>query len=383
MKTRFMAAHFFLWTISASFLSYITSLGLERGMQPADISVMIAAFLLSSFAGQLLWGYVCDKIGSDRKIFLLCGVCAAVLFVITYFAPDNTSFGIGYVLLGMFYFPMGSILDSWLLKVFSFDRKTYSIAKACDSISNGLWMPVMGVGIARLGHGVMPVAAVGMTGITLALAWGLKDSRDCFSSDTSDKVTVSQAFAIVKHLQMAILLGITLLCGLAFVPLNNLKLLLIESLGGDVAFQGIDAFGACLVQFLFFLLAGKMKMKEAGNGLIAALLLFFAAAFVFLAAPGYVWILPGSMLFSAGYALLVTVTRSYVGKLVEGKLQTTANSLFDAAYRSLAGVIGMLYSGSLTQAMGAKAMACLAGVYMMAALLLMLLFYRKMCLKEI
>lgn len=401
LNKKFMAAHFFFWTISASFSAYITAFALERGMKPGQAGVMIAFFLLASFVGQILWGYVCDRIRSDKKVFMLCGITVAVLYVTVYAASGHTLFRILYVLTGLFFFPMGSILDSWLLKKTDFDKKLYGRAKAYDSISYALWMPVVGFLIRKTGFIALPVCAVVMVGITLLAAAGIPDSSAAgrggekagTAGDGEDKedmsgiltenrgsiqVNVRMALGQLGDLRMRILILVSFLLGLAFAPLNNLKILLIQRLGGTVSFQGIDAFVSCTVQFLCFLLVGRLSFIDVRKRMIFSSAVYFLSVSVFVLAPRYWWIMAGSTLCSVAYTFLILGTREYIEKLVDISLQTTMNSLLDSVYRSFAGVVGLMYSGYVMEKAGAGVVIGLSGGYVLAALGILAVCYEKM-----
>ena len=425
MNRKFMAAHFFFWTISASFSAYITAFALERGMGPGQAGVMVAFFLLASFTGQILWGYVCDRIRSDKRVFLFCGITVAVLYVMVYAVPDNVLFRILYVLTGLFFFPMGSILDSWLLKNTGFDKKLYGRAKAYDSISYALWMPVVGFLIREKGFVALPVCAVLMAGITLLIAAGIPDSRAARRTDGStqdrpggtadqmkygqtryrsegttdgrteeqtghrpERTTGDRTGAGVINIRMAvralgdarlrILILVSFLLGLAFAPLNNQKILLIQRLGGTVSFQGIDAFVSCTVQFVCFMLVSRLGFIDVRRRLFFSAAVYFLSTSVFALAPHYIWIMAGSTLCSVAYTFLILATREYIEKLVDMSLQTTMNSLFDSVYRSFAGVVGLLYSGYVMERAGAELVTGLSGGYVILALGILAVCYGGM-----
>jgi MFS family permease len=347
-------------------------------MQPGKISVMIALFMMTSFLGQIFWGYICDRIKSDKKIFLLCGVISLALYFLIYSVPDNNVFMILYAVYGLFFFPMGSILDAWLLKLFHFDKKIYSMAKAYDSISFGIWIPVVGFLIPKIGFVALPVCSSILVIITLAIASRIKDSTEVYREGQT--VHVRDAMLILKNPQMAILIILSLLQGLAFAPINSLKIMLIENLGGTVSYQGIDGFLACTVQFLFFLIVGKFGFIEIRKRMLLHTVIYFASVCVFSIVTNYMWIAAGSMLSSIGYTFLILATREYIEKQVDISLQTTINSLLDSVYRSLAGVIGLMYSGFVIEAAGVNTMTRISCVYIVLSLILLILFYSKMAL---
>ena len=377
LNRKFMAAHFFFWTISASFSAYITAFAIERGMRPGQAGVMIALFLLASFAGQILWGYICDRIRSDKKVFLFCGIVVAVLYVMVYAAPDNVVFGILYVMTGLFFFPMGSILDSWLLKNTGFDKKLYGRAKAYDSISYALWMPVVGFLVREKGFVALPVCAVLMVCVTLFTAAGIPDSRTGGSTE-ADRINIRMALAQLSDMRLRVLILVSFLLGLALAPLNNLKILLIQRLGGTVSFQGVDAFVSCTVQFVCFLLVSRLGFIEVRKRMVFSSAVYLLSVAVFALAPHYAWIMVGSTLCSVAYTFLILATREYIEKLADMSLQTTMNSLFDSVYRSFAGVVALMYSGYVMERAGVQLVTGLSGGYVVLALGIFIVCYGRM-----
>ena len=105
---------------------------------------------------------------------------------------------------------------------------------------------------------------------------------------------------------------------------------------------------------------------------------YLASTTVFILAPHYTLIMAGSTLCSVAYTFLILATREYIEKLVDISLQTTVNSLFDSAYRSFAGVVGLLYSGYVMDRAGIQLVTMLSGGYVMLTLVILVVCYRKM-----
>ena len=68
LKYGLMDGLFYAWC--ASFTGFITSYFLKCGLSASALSTMLTVYMITCFAGALFRGDICDKLKTNRKVFL-------------------------------------------------------------------------------------------------------------------------------------------------------------------------------------------------------------------------------------------------------------------------------------------------------------------------
>jgi len=168
------------------------------------------------------------------------------------------------------------------------------------------------------------------------------------------------------------LIVILFLVGLAIAPINNLKIIVLESVGGTVAHVGLDSFASALTQVPFIMLAGwlarislrKRYMVMTACPLLMILLCLFAVS------PAMV--IAGSVVYNAAYGVLLPTMREVTEKNVQENLRNLGHSLSDAVFTSFSGVVSLVYAGAIVDGLGVKAMMLISAAIAAAALIVSL-----------
>ncbi len=82
---RFAILEAIYWSIFATFGSYITSFGLYRGYPQSLVSIMVAIYMICAFAGQFFWGSMCDRLRTNKKVFILGIILGSLIQLAMYF----------------------------------------------------------------------------------------------------------------------------------------------------------------------------------------------------------------------------------------------------------------------------------------------------------
>ncbi len=342
------------WSIFATFGSFITTFGLSRGYSQSSVSIMVAIFMIGSFTGQFVLGSVCDKLRTNKKVFLVGISTACLLQLGMYFISNQIVFSVLYGLYGFMLGPMGSILDTWMLKCLDYDGVLYGRSRSAGSAGYAIVILIMGILIGKFGFFLMPICSTGLIAITFTLSVFTQDSPVVQESRTS--VSIKNIMSIMRIPMYLLIIIMTFFIGLAISPINSLKIMVLKSVGGGVSVQGIDSFFGCVSQFMIFFFSGGLVIIPAKKRLLGcSLLIFLAIGINFLATAPWMVII-GSVILFGSYSVLIPTAREIVRKNVAYEYQTTANGLVDAFYGSLAGTISLLYAGVLADTFSVKFM---------------------------
>lgn len=350
---KFNALQVSYWWSFASMPAFITAFLLSKGMSNTELSLLLAVYMLFAFLGQFFWGAVCDKLRTNKKIFILSNILVLTLNLLIYvFAGNTVLIAVFYPLLGFVMVPIPSNLDAWLLKCFAHRPQVYGPARGWSSIGYAVFMLGYGMLISNLGYWIMPIFVTVLTVSTVIIALTQPDSPPPEGPKAAFKIKdIGKLIHIKPYMYLIVILLFT---GLAVAPINNMKIVVLESVGGNVSHQGFDSFFMCLCQFPFFFLAGKLRflsqkmrlLLAAGGTMIMIVMNLFAfSPYMVIAA---------SCFNAISYSILLPTMREITEANVDPTLRTTAHGVTDAVYQSLAGMIALLYGGAVMDNFGMK-----------------------------
>lgn len=354
LAVRFGIIQAVYWSIFATFASYITAFGLSRGYTQSTVSIMVSIYMVGAFVGQFIWGGVCDKLRTNKKVFLLGISVAGILQLLMYFTLNPVLFSIFYGLFGIMLGPMASILDTWMLKCIDYDGALYGKARSAGSAGYAVVILIMGTLIGSFGYYLMPICSTAFILITLAVSVITQDSP--VEKGAKSTISMKDIMSIMKIPMYLLLIIMVFFMGLANAPVNNLKIMVLKSVGGGVAIQGVDSFFGCISQFIIFFFSGAFLIIPARKRMLGCSIIIFLAILIDFLATAPWMVIAGSVLTFGAFGIMMPAAREIVRRNVAYEYQTTANGLVDAFYGSLAGTVALLYAGALADAVSVKFM---------------------------
>ncbi|MBP7348320.1 MAG: MFS transporter [Butyrivibrio sp.] len=352
LKIRFAIIEASYYAMFASFASFIGTFALHRGYSQSFISSSISCYLLFAFLGQFFWGSICDKIRSNKKIFLLLLTIAGVIQTALFFSPNKAVYILLYCMLGFLLGPGGTVLDTWLLRCMNNDVPVYGKVRSMGTAGYAVAILNMGFLAEHYGYWIMPTVSGGILIFTLIMSFTMPEAP--FGQKRSEKVTFRDILSIFKDREFLILAVVMIIAGAAGSPLNNLKIVVLESVGGDISTQGIDSFMGCVTQFLIFFFAGIFAGIAPKKRLVLSSALITFGITVSYLATSPVMVILGTMTIFGTYGILTSASREIVKNNISYDYQTTANGIADSSYSFISGMLMMPFAGSISDAIGIR-----------------------------
>lgn len=361
---RFSLLEISYWGFHASFIGFLMSYLLSKGITNTMVSIFMASYLLAAFVGSFVWGMVCDRLHTNRKVSIMCFLAAGAVMFLIYFSYDNIPMlAVLYPMIGFVSLPHATNIDSWLLLVCENNLTVYGRIRCLPSLFFGVTSFVLGRLISDFGYSLMLVFGTVFLLMGIAAALSLPEGRDAVQDKGNDTAgfrlsSLDQVFASGSYRYMIVVLFFV---GIAIAPVNNLKMPLLENVGGTVSDLGIDGFICAVVQVPFIALADRIERYSlrfryvllAGLPFLTLLLAFYAVS------P--VMIFAGSFLYNMGVGILIPTMRSVTERNVSPAYRNLGHNIADAIYSSLTGIISLLYSGLVMDLYGVRSllMICL------------------------
>ncbi len=373
MKTRAVFTRFCImqaayWSFYAALPAYITAYMLSCGMSATTLGYLLAVNLFCALGGSLFWGRWIDVHHASRRFFLFGNFFACTLGIALFcFAHQPVILFIAYPLFGFMSGPIATTLDAWVIAAFPTRADAVSRSRSFATIGFAFVMLLMGQLIVKIGYQAMPFAALFFMAVNLITA--LFQPEAPFTEDDGISPRPDPRNLLSSRLYV-LLAASVFFTGMCIAPINNLKVLIFENVGGNVAYLGWDNFLGCLVQIPFLMFAGKLRFIKAEKRLLAgSFAAMFYALFV-LAAQSPGMIIAGTMMNNISFGLLFPTMREMTERFVPPTLRNTAQSMIDVAYGSFSGMIASAWGGRMLEISGTASMCTICMCMELIAIIL-------------
>jgi len=354
----FSALEITYWGFHASFLAYASAYLIGRGVSKTAMSMLLAGFLLCAFAGSIIFGRLCDRYQTNKRVFIPCMLAAYALMLTIYtFGNCLPVLAVCYPLMGFFFQPQGANADAWVLSAYDHDQKMYGKIRSMPSLFYAVISAIIGALIARFGYPVMPVGATLFMVLAVLSAALLPDAREAAAAQTKMSAQeIGRLFGSMPYRRLIILL---FLIGLAIAPINNLKIVVLENVGGNVSHIGVDSFVSALTQVPFIAMAGLLVLIPLRARFMAMALLPLTMILLVRFASSPAMIFAGSFFNNVGYGVLLVTMREVTERFVDTDLRNLGHNLSDAVFNSFSGVVSLMFAGAVADHFGVQAMLTL------------------------
>lgn len=357
---RFCVLQAAYWSFYAAFPGYISAFALSHGISTSLLGVILAVNMLCALSGSLLWGRWVDKNKASRRFYLLGNGAALFLGLLLYFFGDSPLILlITYSLFGFMTGPIPTTLDAWVIAAFPHRADAAARSRAFGTLGFAVVMLSMGQLIVRFGYWTMPAAALLFMAVNFAVApfqpkgrgdeGGSVRARESTAPGESPRQLLSSR----RYMLMAAAVFFT---GMAIAPINTMKLVLLENVGGDVSVLGWDSFIGCMIQIPFLMLAGKIRHVRSEKRLLAGAGFAMLYTLFVIQAGNPFGVILGTICNNISFGILFPTMREMTEESVSAGLRNTAHGIIDVSYGSLAGMLATAWSGVILERSGIAAM---------------------------
>ena len=342
------------WGFHASFIGYAAAYMLSRGVSNTAVSLLLAGYLLCAFIGSVIFGSLCDRFQTNKRVFIPGMLAAYAMMFAIYFCADRIAvLAVCYPLLGFFFQPQGINADAWVLSAYDHDQKIFGRIRSLPSLFYAIICAAMGKMISVFGYPVMLISASVCMAMVIASAALLPDARAVAETKKIKREDFVRLFSSGHYRRLVVLL---FLIGLAAAPINNLKIVLFEHVGGGVTHVGADAFVSAMIQVPFIAAAGALGRIALRKRYMAMAFLPLAMILIVFAASSPAMIFAGSFCYNAAYGVILVTMREVTERYVDKDLRNLGHNLSDAVFNSFSGVISLMCAGAIIDGFGVSTM---------------------------
>lgn len=352
-----------------TFYCYITTYLLSCGMPDPVLSEMLSVNMFCTFFSALSWGRVCDRFQSNRKIFVLEFTAAVLLGCAVYLTAERsiTVSAFIYPLFGMTLMPLSSNIDAWVLRSIDKDAQKFGKIRSSGPAFFAFSVLFQGILIRHFGYILLLVIPMAFAIAVLVLAFRLPEApyrTEQAVPQYGFGKTLSELCETMKIREWRQMIVLSFFFGLAVMPINTLKTVLIQNVGGDVGVLGLDSFFGAILQGVFIYISGIADRLSSHIRLLLVSVCFLLTCGLTFSAASPILIIAGTTIYNIGYGIMLPTVRQINEKAIPAGQKNTAHFISDSVFTSFSGVVALAYSSWLMDHFPIKSVPAVSTVIM-------------------
>lgn len=371
MKRQFgflRSTQFFFYATQALFITFLPLFYQDKGMNPAQIGLIMAVNPLVSIFAQPLWGFASDRVESIRKVLILV-FCGTLITSFGIFGADHFIWILVFMLIySIFITPIQPLLDSLTIRTIQQTNRSYGSVRLWGSLGFCFTAWWAGFVLADIGLDRMGYLYVALFIIPTLSTLGL---RDIAAASDGPPISFAQMLRLLRHPSFAWFMFLIFLLAIPH-RLNDTYLgIYMNQLGGTEGEIGQAWMYATLSEAIVFALMGYVLQRyREMSVLFMAALIYCARWWLYAWTDHPTAIVALQWTHGLTFAVFFQTAIQHVSYLVPNHLRATGQSIFTAVFVGMAGIAGSVFGGWLIDAFGGKATYTInGGLSLMAALM--------------
>lgn len=351
-ETRFRAAHFLFWAMSAAVLGYwVMYFEGERQLAASEIGVMMSLSVGAALVGQYAFGLLCDHLRSSRWPIVAAALSFAAVAAALPLVTGTVWIRVALALLGFFQQPIGPMLDAWTLRFLDRDGAAHRFGRIRGFGSLGWAVTALATAFLVVGVSwnalfiVAVVAAVLLAAVVAMLpaAAAADDGR------MANRASFAPGRALARlggNPRYVFLLAVVFLMYLGVQTTFNYQGLLIKGAGGGVIELGWTFFFGVMCEMPAMFLAAWWLPRSSPRRLMIVAGILYMVRYALIIFFQTAWIVTATAcLEGLAFGLLLSALRAAVFAVVDEEVQTLAMTVVDATFLGLTVLVGGVVGG--------------------------------------
>lgn len=353
LKTKFSILQLAFWCSWCAFTSFAALYFKHEGLSDSQTGFALSISALSGIPGQAVWGFLCDRLRTIKKIFFTANaiILAIILLFLLIRSPIAIMILMGF--LGFTQVPQPAILDAWILKKMPGRENEYGHIRLWASFGFAVSALIFGRLIDNLGFSVMFISASISLLVTLAVSLSVPD----YGADSPEKPRgmhlKDEYMKIARNKSLLFFLAIGFIIGLAARTTHILLPLIIEKVHGKANHLGMALFLTGIAEIPALIASKRLSKRFKALTLILVSVILYLGQFAFLylaKSPTLVFV--AMVLQGLAFGNYLPSVRLFVNQNSPEDLRTSAQTLTDMIISGLSGVIGSAVGGIVIQNSG-------------------------------
>ncbi|MFW6022282.1 MAG: MFS transporter [Halanaerobiaceae bacterium] len=389
--TKFSFLQWFFWSSWATYGAYIVYYLSDMGYSNIEIGTVISVRTLLGLLGEPILGYICDAYNTNKKIFIL-GLIAIAVVILPFPYYNWWLILIATGIVGFFWAPQQSILDSWILKSSEKLSSNYGFMRAWGSIGFATMVVIFGKALDIFGWSILFISYSIILIIASIIAFNISDAPHIGRKekanpnvDDEKQTNTKNPLILFKNLEYTVIL---ISAVLVFIPNNIIFIYLpnfIKGVGGTTTLLGVVLFINAVSEAPIFFGGKKMLLRFKPLPLLLLSTIFYLIRVVIVyEAVSQINFLIFASLQSVSFGILLITSRFHINMTAPESLKTTAQSIFTMSIFGVGGIIASMFGGLIMDYYGMETLYRISIILSVIGILLMFLLtvYRKIKIEE-
>ena len=380
--TKFSILQWFFWSSWATYGAYLVYYLTDMGYSNIEIGAIISVRTFMGLIGEPILGYLSDIYNTNKKLFIL-GMIAIALVVLPFPYYNWYFILISTAVIGFFWAPQQSILDSWILKSSEKLASNYGFMRAWGSLGFAIVAAILIMAsitafyISDAPHKNKIVQNVSQND---GFSGQESNTGENYEKDSTNQQNNRNPLILFKNIEYTMILISAIL---VFIPNSIIFTYLpnfIKGVGGTTTLLGIVMFLNAVSEAPIFFFGKKMlvKFKPIPLLLLSTIFYLIRVIVVYEAVSKFNFLVFG-VLQSLSFGILLITARFHINFLAPEHLKTTAQSIFTMSIFGIGGIIASMSGGVIMDIYGMEVLYQISIILCLSGILLMLILnlYRK------
>ena len=344
------------WFGICTYLVFMVTTLIDYGWSASAAAAAMTVMSVITMLTQPVLGYVSDKFLSEKKLSVVLITLSAIFLMSLPLALQSGQtllIWANMIAITVTAMQVVSLLDAWIVGLNQeFEGINYGLIRGTGSLAFALAAQIAGMMTISLGHHARFYLGGGFFFLTAIAALTFRPTRAVNEKTNSvQQLSGKEAFKFIfSSKQYCLLLGVAFFLLLSNASLGTLLQLLILDFNGTTAQIGtasaVMAASEVPIMFLMAFILKKLGYQK----------LFLVSSFVY-ALRMFIMVFLGSVnaliaiqaLQAFSFAILIPLSMSYLSKILDERIRTTAITTYGAVTASLTGIIGNLITTTLLE----------------------------------
>lgn len=348
--SKFKALNFFTYFGFATLGTMSIPFFISKGFSYAEIGLITSMLPISAFISNNIIGYICDRFGTIKKVYIPSAILCGILFGVLFISPTKPIFMLSYIAFGFFQSIVLNLNDSWVIEYSEHSKKRFGPIRSFGSLGWALCSLCIGYLVDLTGFYI--IAIIGILMMMCILCVAIR-TNDCQKKPS--KINYSDFFKLIKRPNYLVFLICLLVFGIANNSIGVLPTYIIKNLGGNNSTIGIYYFLCATSEIIVLIFSVKILKNISAEKLMilcsSTLIIRFLIMFL---ANNIVLFNLSALLHMFTFGGFLISSKKIIDKLTPDNFKTTGNMLWATVYSAMSSMISSYLTGYLMGSFGIK-----------------------------
>ena len=353
---KFQYLNIFHYASMGCYYTFIVAFLTKNNYTPTQIGLIFTINSIVAIIAQPIWGLLCDKIRSVRKVYATLGLVISVTVpLITVF--HSHVFHMIYIpsCIILFYCPFNPLLDAWIVQgIKNLPGKTYGSIRLWGSAGYMVTVAFLGWISDRFGVETVFYFFSFFMLINVCIALSIREEGVPETIHPPAEPGAKKPLKeLLKNYQYISFIVCMFVLHLPLVLKNGFFTQRLYLAGGTDVIFGLCQAASALVEIPVFLITSKLLNRFKAEHLLLFTMSIYLVHFLIttLPIPAWSFVLLHCMN-GLGYSVFLVASISYIDSLSPPEMKTSALTIATGIYGGASGIIGNFVSGIVIDSIG-------------------------------